>query len=99
MGKSILGIPLRIETSSLKRPLQIVEHRQNPPKHFSFSPTGSGQNLSAHPLPEVLKISLRPLCEVQILVPLPLSVSEQCIEIFLDLLRSRGIRPPTRGWR
>lgn len=93
MRQTIVRISLGIQASGLKSPLEVIEHRQNIPKHFSFPTPGGGQNISAHPLPEVLEVSFSPLRQVQVLVPLPLGISKQGIQVVLDPIRS------SRGWR
>jgi hypothetical protein len=65
-------------------------------------------NLRRHPLAVILEISLSALREFEVLVPLPLGVSQQGIEIALNLIGARafsigsralGVFRLTRGWR
>ena len=87
MRQPVLGIALGVQPSGLNRPLQIVEHRHDLPNHLSFPSAASARlNLSRHPLAEVLEVSLGPLGQIEVLVPLPLSVSQQRVEVLLDLL-------------
>ena len=102
MGQPVLGVPLRIQPSRLKRPLQVVEHRHHLPKHLSLPASRRSLNLRRHPLPEVLEVGLRPLGEIEVLVPLPLSVSQQRVEVLLDLRSDAspaggGVGGPPRG--
>jgi hypothetical protein len=85
MSKPILRIPLRIQPSSLQRPLQIIEDRNHIPSHLSLPTKGRGLKITRYPLPVVLEVSLRPLGKVQILVPLPMSVSQKRVEVLFDL--------------
>ncbi len=70
MRQPVLGIPLGVQACSLNRPLQVIEHRQNVAKNFSFPLPRGGKHIRAHPLPVVLEIRFRPLGEVEVLVPL-----------------------------
>ena len=92
MCQPILRIPLRVQPSSLNSPLEVIENWHNLTQKLSFPSPSSSLNLRSHPLPIILEISLGPLGQVQILVPLPLCVRQQRLEISLDLIRriSRG---------
>ncbi len=67
--------------SSLKCPLQIVHSINHLTSNLSFPPNLCSLNVPSNPLPIILKISLSPLSQLQILIPLPLSVSQQGIEV------------------
>jgi hypothetical protein len=92
MRQPVLRVTFRIQPRSLQRPLQIVQHGQHIPRKLPLPASGSRLNIRGHPLPEVLEIGLSPLRQVQVLISLALRVSQQRIEIRLDLI---GL---SRGW-
>jgi hypothetical protein len=54
--------------------------------------------VSSYALAEILEVSLRPLSQFQILIPLLVSVSKQRVEVVLNGLSLSLIRL-SRGWR
>jgi hypothetical protein len=98
MRQPVIGVSLRIKTRGLNSPLQVIQNRNHVPNDFSFPTPRGGQNLSTHPLTKVLEVSLRPFREIQILVPLPLGIGQQVIQVLFN----RVILCPrrfSRGWR
>ena len=113
VSQCVVGVSFGVQTGSFYRSLKVVEHGHNLPKQVALPAGGCGLHLGRHPLAKVLEIGLRPLGQLQVLVPLPLRVLKQRIQIVLNLVslprisrgwRCRGNRPrgrvsARRGWR
>ncbi|HWJ43275.1 MAG TPA: hypothetical protein VNR67_07565, partial [Solirubrobacterales bacterium] len=74
---------------SLECPLQIVDGLDHFQRDLRLPPNLGSLNLRVHPPAKVLEVSLGPLRQLQVLIPLPFSFGKKGNDVLLKRL-SRG---------
>src|SRR5262249_55694915 len=94
------GQPIRTLPAARQGPLEVVDRLDQLPSHRTLTAQRSRLNLSGHPLPIVLEVSLSPLCDLEVLVPFLLTAPTQGSKTLLDLPGIGPTRPSGggRGW-